>query len=182
MIGTYIKSIVYGGVDGTITTFAVVSSVVGASLPPYIILILGFANLLADGVSMAAGDFLSTRAEYAYEKGQHGGEDRAYEEHEYRRTPLKSASATLFSFLFFGVIPLVTFLIAPVIPFVEERSFFFAALLVGLTLALLGFLKSRIVKRNAIRSMLETVAVGGFASLIAYGVGFFLSRIVGSFV
>ena len=61
--GHYIKSFVYGGLDGIITTFAVVAGVAGAELASNIVLILGFANLIADGISMALGDFLSTRAE-----------------------------------------------------------------------------------------------------------------------
>ena len=64
--GKYVKSIVYGGLDGIITTFAVVAGVAGASLAAGIVLILGFANLLADGLSMAIGDFLSTKAENEY--------------------------------------------------------------------------------------------------------------------
>ncbi len=53
----YIKSIVYGGMDGIITTFAIVAGVAGASLASSIVLILGFANLIADGISMATGDY-----------------------------------------------------------------------------------------------------------------------------
>ena len=64
--GSYIKSFVYGGLDGTITTFAVVAGVAGASLSSNVILILGFANLIADGIAMAFGDILSTRAEQQY--------------------------------------------------------------------------------------------------------------------
>jgi vacuolar iron transporter family protein len=64
--GQYIKSLVYGGMDGIITTFAVVAGVVGASLSSNVILILGIANLLADGFSMAVGDYLSTKAEIEY--------------------------------------------------------------------------------------------------------------------
>lgn len=64
----YVKSIVYGGLDGIITTFAVVSGVVGASLSPKIILILGFSNLIADGLSMGVGDYLSSKAEGEKEK------------------------------------------------------------------------------------------------------------------
>jgi VIT1/CCC1 family predicted Fe2+/Mn2+ transporter len=62
----YIGDIVYGGLDGIITTFAVVSGVVGAKLGTHIILILGLANLLADGFSMAVGAFLSKRSEQEY--------------------------------------------------------------------------------------------------------------------
>ncbi|HEX9963268.1 MAG TPA: VIT1/CCC1 transporter family protein [Pyrinomonadaceae bacterium] len=60
----YIRDWIYGGIDGAVTTFAVVSSVTGAELSPLIVLILGFANLVADGFSMAASNFLGTRAEY----------------------------------------------------------------------------------------------------------------------
>jgi vacuolar iron transporter family protein len=64
--GQYIKSFIYGGLDGIITTFAVVAGVAGARLSTGIVLILGFANLLADGFSMAIGDYLSTKAEREY--------------------------------------------------------------------------------------------------------------------
>ena len=51
----YIGSVVYGGLDGVVTTFAAVSGVAGANLSPNILLIVGLANLLADGFSMAGG-------------------------------------------------------------------------------------------------------------------------------
>lgn len=59
----YVRDFIYGGIDGAVTTFAIVSGVAGAGLSPGIILILGFANLLADGFSMAASNYLGTRAE-----------------------------------------------------------------------------------------------------------------------
>lgn len=66
--GKYIKSIVYGGLDGIITTFAVVAGSFGGELSFRVVLILGFSNLLADGFSMAVGDFLSTKSQNEYEK------------------------------------------------------------------------------------------------------------------
>ncbi len=60
---SYLRDWVYGGIDGIVTTFAIVSGVVGARLSPHIILILGSASLLADGFAMAAGDYLATRSE-----------------------------------------------------------------------------------------------------------------------
>ncbi len=62
----YIGNLVYGGLDGIITTFAVVSGVVGAQLNPGIILIMGLANLLGDGFSMATGAYLSSKSEQEY--------------------------------------------------------------------------------------------------------------------
>lgn len=64
--GTYLGSMVYGGLDGIITTFAVVSGVAGAQLGAQVILILGIGNLLADGFSMGTGDYLSTKSEREY--------------------------------------------------------------------------------------------------------------------
>jgi VIT1/CCC1 family predicted Fe2+/Mn2+ transporter len=61
--GKYIKSIVYGGLDGILTTFAVVSSVAGAHLANSVVVIVGIANLFADGIAMGIGDFLSSSAE-----------------------------------------------------------------------------------------------------------------------
>jgi VIT1/CCC1 family predicted Fe2+/Mn2+ transporter len=62
----YIGDLVYGGLDGIITTFAVVSGVAGANLGTGVILILGMANLLADGFSMATGAYLSSKSEQEY--------------------------------------------------------------------------------------------------------------------
>lgn len=54
---------IYGAIDGAVTTFAVVSGVSGAGLSPTIVIVLGIANLIGDGFSMAAGNFLGTRAQ-----------------------------------------------------------------------------------------------------------------------
>jgi len=66
--GRYIKDYVYGALDGIVTTFAIVSGVMGASLAVSIVLILGFANLLADGISMSVGNYLGTKSEMDFYK------------------------------------------------------------------------------------------------------------------
>lgn len=72
MIGeayNWLPDFVYGGIDGAVTTFAVVAGVEGADLSAGVILVLGFANLFADGFSMATGKYLSDKAELEqYEK------------------------------------------------------------------------------------------------------------------
>ena len=60
----YLRDWIYGGIDGSVTTFAVVSGVAGARLSSWIILVMGFANLFADGFSMAASNYLGTKAEH----------------------------------------------------------------------------------------------------------------------
>jgi len=64
--GKYIGQAVYGASDGIVTTFAAISGVAGASLDPKIALIIGLANLFADGLSMAIGDYLSEKSERDY--------------------------------------------------------------------------------------------------------------------
>lgn len=60
--GSYVGDFVYGAIDGSVTTFAVVSGVAGAALSVNIVIILGLANLLADGFSMAVGNYLSSKS------------------------------------------------------------------------------------------------------------------------
>lgn len=60
---SYLKDFIYGAVDGAVTTFAVVSGVAGAGLSSGVVIVLGAANLVGDGFSMAASNYLGTRAE-----------------------------------------------------------------------------------------------------------------------
>lgn len=59
----YLRDWIYGGIDGAVTTFAIVAGVVGADFSATVLLILGFANLLADGFAMAAGNYIGTKSE-----------------------------------------------------------------------------------------------------------------------
>lgn len=79
--GRYLKSSIYGGLDGIITTFAVVAGVAGASLEASIVLILGFANLIADGLAMAFGEFLSGKAEREFHAAERAREGWEFENH-----------------------------------------------------------------------------------------------------
>lgn len=60
---SYLRDWVYGGIDGAVTTFAIVSGVVGADLSNRVVLILGLANVVADGFSMAASNYSGTKTE-----------------------------------------------------------------------------------------------------------------------
>lgn len=78
----YLKDFIYGAVDGAVTTFAIVAGVAGAGLSSGVIIILGFANLIADGFSMGVSNFLGTRAE-----NQLREQTRARELDEIRKFP-----------------------------------------------------------------------------------------------
>ena len=60
---SYLRDWIYGGIDGAVTTFAIVSGVVGANFPTSVILVLGAANIVADGFSMAASNYTGSKAE-----------------------------------------------------------------------------------------------------------------------
>jgi VIT1/CCC1 family predicted Fe2+/Mn2+ transporter len=60
---SYLRDWVYGGIDGAVTTFAIVAGSVGANLSAKVILILGAANLFADGFSMAAANYSGSKSE-----------------------------------------------------------------------------------------------------------------------
>lgn len=60
---SHLRDVIYGAIDGAVTTFAIVAGVVGAELSTKVILALGIANVLADGFSMAAGNYSGTKAE-----------------------------------------------------------------------------------------------------------------------
>lgn len=64
--GRYLREVVFAASDGLVTTFAVVAGSAGAHLDPYIIIILGFANLVGDGFSMGLGEYLGSKSEREY--------------------------------------------------------------------------------------------------------------------
>lgn len=80
-IGRFIKDIVYAANDGIVTTFAVVAASVGGALSPATILILGIANLIADGFSMASGNYLGTKSQQDLYRKEEAEEYREADEH-----------------------------------------------------------------------------------------------------
>ncbi len=77
----YLSDFIYGAIDGTVTTFAVVSGVAGAGLSSGIVIVLGLANLVGDGFSMAASNFLGTRADRQLKEKAHAEEARQIDQH-----------------------------------------------------------------------------------------------------
>jgi len=73
--GEYLRDGIYGGLDGIITTFGCVSGVAGAELSCWLALILGLANLVADGLSMAVGNYIGTKSEIEFERKERQREE-----------------------------------------------------------------------------------------------------------
>jgi vacuolar iron transporter family protein len=99
----YIRDLVYGANDGTITTFAVVAGVAGGARSIRAVLIVGAANLLADGLSMGVGNYLGIRAEEGSRALQGLPEAEA--------SPVKHGLATLLAFVGAGPVPLAPYVV-----------------------------------------------------------------------
>lgn len=224
----YVREIVYGGVDGIVTTFAVVAGFAGATdggsmqsnIPLFVVLLFGGANLFADAVSMALGNFLSVRADHDVYIGELKKEQKEIAQNpsmEFEETvdifihkgftkeqavqlttiyqknekswaefmmtnelrmedpahtnPLYTSIATCLSFITFGSVPLIPYLLVQT----DGSLFIWSVGTTMFALLLLGALRMRITKSSAVRSIGEIVLLGGIAAVIAYFVGTFFS-------
>lgn len=154
-IRKYLPDIVFGANDGVITTFAVVAGVVGAGMSTTVILILGFANLLADGFSMGASNVLSRRSETV-----NGTLPTLL-------SVTRHGVATFIGFITAGLVPLLAYFI----PWFETARFASAIVLALLTLFAVGAGRSYFTARNWLVSGLEMLFIGGIAGAFAFGAG-----------
>jgi len=226
----YFKEVIYGGIDGIVTTFAVVSGGAGASLSNDTttqlifgaVLLFGLANLFADAASMGLGNFLSVRSEkdlYQVSREKElqtlrNNPDGEYVEtvnilkakgfieedalstaNSYRRNEdywldfimqhkleqadprgeneVFTGTATFLSFMFFGAIPLLPFMLQT--DGDPTTAFIYSAIGTFLALVALGLLKWRVIGARLRDSLFEVVAVGGTAAILAYFVGTFFA-------
>jgi VIT1/CCC1 family predicted Fe2+/Mn2+ transporter len=165
----YLPEFVYGGTDGSITTFAVVAGSMGAALSPGIIIILGFANLVADGFSMAISNYLSVKSQHDLSKGKSTKIIESEAKH-----PVKAGLATFFSFIIIGLIPLLSFLFALVFPRLIEYELVISSVLTAIALLIVGWIKGEVVKKHPVKAALETLLIGGVAAILAFLVGYYL--------
>lgn len=164
----YLPEFVYGAIDGSVTTFAVVAGAIGGGLNSMAILVLGFANLFADGFSVATSNYLSAKSVLELKNRHIIGNGKK---------PINSAIATFFSFLVVGLIPLLSFLVSALFGVLDDAKFIYSIILTGVALFIVGMIKGEIVKKHPLRSAIETLAIGSVAAIIAYLVGYLL-RIV----
>lgn len=155
----YIRDLVYGANDGIITTFAVVAGVAGGSLSTRAVLIVGTANLLADGLSMGVGNYLGIRAEEGSRALQGLPEAEA--------SPARHGLATFLAFVAAGVLPL-----APYLSGGTSRALL--AVSVGVTLAGLfgvGAARSVFSQESWWVTGLEMLGLGMVVAMVAFGAG-----------
>ena len=161
----FLKAAVYGANDGIITSFAVVAGVAGAGLAPEIVIVLGIANLVADGASMGIGDYLGERSEQTLRKNN--GEKVSM--HRLWQTGL----VTFIAFTIAGTMPLVPYIGEYLLHFTItlDQQFIASFLATALSLFIVGSLRNIFTKCGIIRSGLEMLSIGIIAALIAFFIG-----------
>lgn len=164
----HLSEFVYGGIDGIVTTFAVVAASVGAGLDSSIIIILGMANLVADGFSMGISAYLAEKSEVAVSEDE--AEDPNY--------PQKVGLVTFVSFIIIGFIPVMIYVFDFAFKLEIDNLFGYSLALAAGGFAFIGWLKSYVAKENKLLAILETLALGAVASGVAYYIGDVLEKII----
>lgn len=155
----YLGDLVYGANDGIITTFAVVAGVAGGELTYTAVLVIGAANLVADGLSMGAGNFLAIRANESARQAESLPEEEAH--------PSKHAVATFLAFVAAGAIPLTPYLV----PAMTDTRFVWSTGLTFASLFAIGAARSTVTADRWWATGLEMLVLGIVVAAAAYGAG-----------
>jgi VIT1/CCC1 family predicted Fe2+/Mn2+ transporter len=161
---------VYGANDGVITTFAVVAGVTGGTLTSATVLVLGVANLLADGLSMGVGNYLGIRSDERVREAQQLPEQEAF--------PVRHAIATLAAFVAAGAVPLLPYVVAG-----DAANRFAWSTALSLTvLFTVGAARARVGSGTWWANGLEMLGLGVLVGAVAYYAGAFIAWLVGASV
>jgi VIT1/CCC1 family predicted Fe2+/Mn2+ transporter len=150
---------VYGASDGIITTFAVVAGVAGGALSHTTVLIIGAANLAADGLSMAVGNFAAIRAH----ESARAVDNLPEEESE----PARHAVATFAAFVLAGAVPLAPYIVAPM----AQNEFSWSCVFTLAALFAVGALRARVTGDRWWLTGGEMLLLGVVVAAAAYGAG-----------
>ncbi len=165
MLQKYIKKhlpeFVYGGIDGTITTFAIVAGSIGANLGMNVALLLGFANVFADGFSMASSSYLAERSDGNSFKNA-----------------ISAAFATFASFITLGSLPLLALVSYALGITTANVSLNGSLIIASFVFIFVGYIKASVNNKHKLISIIETLAIGLIAASIAYSVGQFASGLM----
>ena len=172
LIRRYLRDLVFGAVDGAVTTVAIVAGAVGADLGGGVILVLGVANLIADGFSMGVSDYLGTNAD----QGQPGKRRRACDGDP---DPRGAAVATFLAFVLVGAIPLLPFAIHLMSPNLIADPLWPSTAMTALAFVGIGVAKARATVTPVWRGAAETLVLGGGAASLAFVIGWLLRGVVG---
>lgn len=163
----YLRDLVYGANDGIITTFAVVAGVAGGQLTAAAVLIIGAANLAADGVSMGVGNFLAIRANESARAAQNLPEEEAY--------PWKHGLVTLVAFVIAGSVPLLPY----VVPMEPGSRLLWSGVMTAVALFSVGAARAAVTVDRWWRTGLEMLLLGAAVATAAFGAGAVIAHYAG---
>jgi VIT1/CCC1 family predicted Fe2+/Mn2+ transporter len=162
----YIRDLVYGANDGIITTFAVVAGVAGGSLSTAAVLVVGAANLAADGMAMGVGNLLAIRAHESALAADGRPEEETY--------PWKHGLATLLAFVGAGVVPLIPYML----PAAHDGRLLWSSAFTMASLFAVGVARAAVTGDRWWRTGLEMLMLGGIVAVAAYAAGAVVAAIV----
>ena len=172
----FLKAAVYGANDGIVTTFAVVAGVAGAGLDARIVLILGIANLIADGFSMGVGDYLGEKAEADLESNRLVASETTS---RVKRGIWMTGLITFISFIVAGSFPLLPYIAQATGVEIAIRHQLFASIVAtGVALFLVGSLRTVVSGGHWLRNGLQTLGIGAVAAIAAYLAGAALEQFI----
>jgi vacuolar iron transporter family protein len=160
----YLRDLVYGANDGIITTFAVVAGVAGGALSARAVLIVGAANLIADGLSMGVGNYLGIRSHESALAA------RGLPEEEAR--PARHGIATFAAFLVAGAVPLVPYVL------VLGNGLLLSTAFTLIALFTVGSLRSLVTVDRWWTAGLEMLGLGVLVAAAAYACGAVVAAVV----
>ncbi len=166
-----LRAAVYGASDGIITTFAVVAGSTGAKLPAAVVLILGISNLVADGLSMGASDFLGEQSQ------------RQLKQTNKRSTaglsPVwQTGLVTFTSFVLAGSLPLLPFT-ASFVGITITSPFLISVIATATTMFIIGSLRTTFIKGHWWFNGFQMLLIGSLAATTAYFLGYFVENLIG---
>jgi VIT1/CCC1 family predicted Fe2+/Mn2+ transporter len=162
----YIRELIYGANDGIITTFAVVAGVAGGGLTLRAVLIVGAANLLADGLSMGVGNFLAIRAHEHVLEAEARPQEEAF--------PWRHGVATFLAFVAAGCMPLIPYML----PGPSIDRLVPSIVLTMIALFTVGALRATISNVTWWRAGLEMFALGMLVAAVAFASGAAVAAII----
>lgn len=166
-----LRSMIYGGTDGIISIFNLISGIEGAQLNYKYIFILGLAVLIGDGISMGVGDYLSLNADIDYKK-----QNKKMIKNMKNVKPLNNSKITFFSFIIFGFIPLTIYLL--LINYSKNNKFLKTFLSVFISLFILGSIQSKFTNKKWYINGIYTSGYGSLASLLSYNISKLISNMI----
>ena len=170
-----LRSLIYGGIDGIITIFNLISGIEGAKMKSKIILILGLGTLIADATSMGFGDYLSIDAESKYRNNKKVVDGYKDINEDIEEKPIVNGLITFTSFVIFGMIPLASYILFN--KFSKNGSYLKTYISTIMSLFLLGSIQSRFTHIPWYESGTYTSLYGMLASIISYYVAHLMSNI-----